>query len=284
MLNWVIRYLDPKTGAVYIDATCGTGHYSYAILEKTSGGCTMICIDKDPRAIARAGRYLEKFSNNVIFVRDGFENLLEIVKNLNINNKPLGILFDLGFSREQILDQSAGFGFHRDGPLDMRFNPQAGISARDVINTFSANELAHIFSRYGEVRNPIKIARLICDERKKKKFETTREFADFIASHFHERGNIHPATKIFQAIRIYVNNELENLSAGLKAALKVLPSGGRIIVISYHSLEDRIVKIFMKTTPNVKMLLKKPIVPAADEKKNNPSARSAKMRVAEVIS
>jgi 16S rRNA (cytosine1402-N4)-methyltransferase len=282
MVDKVIEYLNPQPGCIYIDATCGTGHYSRVILEKTSGKCKIVCIDKDPRAIMRAKEYLKEFSENIVFIRDGFENLLGIMRKLKIN-APSGILFDLGFSCEQISDSSAGFGFRQDGPLDMRFNPESGISAMDVINKFSALELAEIFRKYGELNNSLRIARLICEERKRRKFETTRQLSDFIAAHYSSRKNIHPATKIFQAIRIYVNDELENLFKGLNSAAEILAEGGRIIVISYHSLEDRIVKKFMKETPNIRALLKKPIVPDEYEKRSNPSSRSAKMRVAEVI-
>lgn len=282
MLDRVIEYLNPQPGCVYVDATCGTGHYSYAIMEKTSGNCTVVCIDKDPRAIMRAKQYLKEFSESVIFVRDGFENLLEILKNFKINTIS-GILFDLGFSYEQISDPDAGFGFRQNGPLDMRFNPELGISAADVINNFSISQLSEIFKEYGELNNSTKITRLICEERKKKRFETTKQLADFIAECNPLRKGIHPATRIFQAIRIYVNNELENLKVGLGAAVKVLTSGGRIVVISYHSLEDRIVKNFMRKAHNLKILLKKPAVPDEHEKEINPSSRSAKMRVAEMI-
>ncbi len=283
MVDDVIKYLNPQPGHIYIDATCGTGNHSYFILRKTSGRCTLICIDKDPRAIMRARSYLKEFSENVIFVRDGFENILEIVKNLKIDI-PSGILFDLGFSYEQISNGSAGFGFRQDGPLDMRFDPETGISARDVVNNFSVDKLAELLKKYGELKNSLRIARLICEERKRRKFETTRHLSDFIATCGISGKGIHPATRVFQAIRIYVNNELENLSAGLNSAAKILMQGGRIVVISYHSLEDRIVKNFMRKTHNLKILTKKPIVPDEYEKKTNPSSRSAKMRAAEVIS
>lgn len=282
MVKQVLEYLNPQEGGMYIDATCGSGHHARAILEHTDGKAKIICIDKDPRAILRAKKYLEQFSDSVIFVNDGFENIEQIVKRINAE-RISGILFDLGFSSEQISDSEAGFGFRQDGMLDMRFNPESPVSAYDVVNSYPEYEIKRILFEYGEMKDAEKIAHLICEERKKRTIRTTRQLADLIASCRKKRGNIHPATQVFQAIRIYVNNELENLKSGLNGALKVLMPGGRIVVISYHSLEDRIVKKFMKSSNKLRMLFKKVIVPDHMEKVINPCARSAKMRVAEVI-
>ncbi|MCM8759615.1 MAG: 16S rRNA (cytosine(1402)-N(4))-methyltransferase RsmH [Candidatus Omnitrophica bacterium] len=282
MVEKVIEFLNVRATGVYIDATCGTGHHSRAILEATGGNCTMICIDKDFRAIQRAKEYLSEFSTRVIFVNDGFENIEKIVRNIGIK-KADGILFDLGFSSEQISSSQAGFGFKQNGPLDMRYDKNLPVSAWDVINRFSKKEIARILEDFGEVKDAEKLATLICTERKNKPFETTREFADFIARHRKSRKKVHPATQIFQAIRMYVNNEIENLKAGLEGAVNVLISGARIVVITYHSIEDRIVKRFMKTNKNVRLITKKVIVPDEIEKAVNLSSRSAKMRVAEVV-
>ncbi len=282
MVEEIINFLNPQPGYVYIDATCGTGHHSRAILEYTNKGCTMICVDKDPRAIMRAQKYLADFSGSVIFINDGFENIERIMQETGIK-KANGILFDLGFSSEQISDPEAGFGFRQDGPLDMRFDRNYGISAYDVVNRFSKEQLRRILFTFGEIKEAERIARLICDERKKKFFETTRELADFLAKNIRKRTGIHPATRVFQAIRIFVNRELENLETALKGALNILASGARIIVISYHSLEDRIVKNFFKSEKRINVLTKKPVVPGKIEKTMNPSARSAKMRVGEVL-
>lgn len=282
MVEKVIEFLKVQPDRLYIDATCGTGHHTRAILEYTKGRCKVICIDKDERAITRAKEYLADFSQKVIFVNDGFENLARIMKDTE-TKKADGILFDLGFSYEQISDSEAGFAFSTDGPLDMRYDRNSSISAYDVVNKFPFESIKRIFSEFGEIKDAEKIARLICERRKTKPFETTREFADFISQNRKHKKNIHPATQIFQAIRIYVNNELENIKKGLEAATKVLFSGARLVVISYHSLEDRLVKNFMRFSPYLKVITKKVVVPDKIEKKINPCSRSAKMRVAEFL-
>ncbi|MCM8764690.1 MAG: 16S rRNA (cytosine(1402)-N(4))-methyltransferase RsmH [Candidatus Omnitrophica bacterium] len=282
LVDKVIEFLNVRPGRVYIDATCGTGHHSRSILEFAGGNCTMICIDKDPRAIARAKKYLADFSDRTIFINDGFENIEKILQNIKIE-KASGILFDLGFSFEQISDPDAGFGFRQSGLLDMRFDTRTSITAKDVINTFPRESIENILREFGEIRDAERIARDICSERKIRPFETTRELADFIARRRKYNRGIHPATQVFQALRIYINRELENLKAGLEGAVKILASGARIVVISYHSLEDRIVKNFMKTNSRIRMITKKVITPDELEKAVNFSARSAKMRVGEVL-
>ncbi|HOL50311.1 MAG TPA: 16S rRNA (cytosine(1402)-N(4))-methyltransferase RsmH, partial [bacterium] len=265
MVGKVLFFLNVRPGCVYIDATCGTGHHARAILEKAKCECRVLCVDKDHRAIERAKEYLREFLDRVIFVRDGFENIQEIIKRLNID-KISGILFDLGFSSEQISDPGMGLGFRQDALLDMRFDQSSPVSAYDVVNKWPEKNLEEIFRLYGEMRDAKRIARLICKERKIKPFETTRHLADFIARYRRTRKSIHPATQVFQAIRICVNNELENLKAGLEGSLKLLAPGARIVVISYHSLEDRIVKNFMRTKEQLKVLTKKPVVPDEMEK------------------
>jgi len=282
MVEKVLFFLNVKPGCLYIDATCGTGHHSRAILEKTEGKCIVLCMDKDYRAIVRARRYLREFLDSIIFVRDGFENIEKIISILNINEVS-GILFDLGFSTEQISDPEVGLGFRQDSILDMRFDQSSSITAYDVVNKWSEKDLEEIFRNYGEMKDAKKIARLICKERKTSLFETTRQLADFIARCRRTKKTIHPATQVFQAIRICVNNELEHLKAGLEGSLKILGTGARIVVISYHSLEDRIVKNFMRTKEQLKVLTKKPVVPDEIEKSINKSARSAKLRAAEVL-
>ncbi len=278
----VIQYLNVQKGGIYIDATCGTGHHTKAILEHTDGNCRVICIDKDERAILRAKEFLSEFLEKIIFVNDGFENIEKIMSKISIE-KADGILFDLGFSSEQISDPDAGFGFINDGPLDMRFDKNGSITAGDVVNRYTTQQLTSIFSQYGQMRDAERIARLICQERKERPFQSTRQLADFIARNRRKKGRIHPATQVFQAIRIYINRELENLETGLRSAVNILRTGARIVVISYHSLEDRIVKNFMKSEERIKVITKKPVAPDNLEKVLNLSSRSARMRVAEVI-
>ncbi|MCM8764070.1 MAG: 16S rRNA (cytosine(1402)-N(4))-methyltransferase RsmH [Candidatus Omnitrophica bacterium] len=282
LVDKVIEFLNVRPGCIYIDATCGTGHHSRAILEAVGGMCTVICIDKDSRAIARAKKYLANFSDRTIFINDGFENIEKILQGAKIE-KASGVLFDLGFSFEQISDPEAGFGFRQNGPLDMRFDTKSSITAMDVINRFSKESIKNILKKFGEIKDAERIASDICRARKIKHFETTKELADFISQRRKYNRSIHPATQVFQAIRIYVNRELENLKTGLEGSIKVLVPGARIVVISYHSLEDRIVKNFMKKNSRIKMITKKVIVPDELEKAVNFSARSAKMRVGEVL-
>ncbi|KAF0186018.1 MAG: 16S rRNA (cytosine1402-N4)-methyltransferase [Hyphomonadaceae bacterium] len=290
MLPEVLAALNPKDGETYIDATFGGGGYSRAILQ--SANCNVIGLDRDPLAIER-GRELEaEFPNKFKIIKSEFSKINE----LNLPQVD-GIVFDIGVSSFQIDDASRGFSFMRDGPLDMRMGGDVA-SAAEVLATHDADALANIFWKYGEEKNSRKIARAIVQDRDEKPFITTLQLASLIErlSGF-KREKIHPATRVFQALRIYVNDELGELEHALIGAEALLKPDGRLVVVSFHSLEDRIVKNFLterslnvqgsryapQTTPkptSFEIIRKKAILPSADEVANNPRSRSAKLRVA----
>ncbi len=274
----VLKWINLKENGIYVDCTTGSGGHSKYLL--SSGiNIFLICIDKDEKMIEIAKENLKDFKNFKL-IKGGFENLEEILKNENIK-KVDGVLFDLGFSKLQVKDSERGFSFQIDGVLDMRYDRNSHLTAYDIVNSWSRENLIYIFKNYGEIKNCERIVNEIIERRKKKKFERTKEFADFIVQNFKERRKIHPATRFFLALRIAVNDELNCLKKGLESALKVLKNGGRILVISFNSLEDRIVKKFFKEKGQIKVLTKKPITPDKNEIKENPLSRSAKLRVGE---
>jgi len=276
----VLEYMKIEEGGIYVDATCGYGGHSRFILEN-SKNITLIGIDKDTEAVKRCGEILKEYKNFKA-VCGGFENLKEILTDLGIE-KVNGILFDLGFSLNQVKDPERGFGIYSEGPLDMRYDRNSSLTAAEILNRWSRTDLIRIFKDYGEIKRCERIVEKIVERRKRKKFSTTREFADFISGILQKRGKIHPATKFFLALRIAVNNELEVLKRGLSDAVEVLKSGGRILVISFNSLEDRIVKRFFKNRKGIRVITKKPIIPSEEEILKNPASRSAKLRVGEKI-
>lgn len=291
--NEVIKHLNPCIGGWIVDATLGTGGHSKLILQKIGKTGLLIGIDQDDRNLALAKENLREYSN-VIFVRDNFENLEEIVEEvraLKKESKPIsGILFDLGVSSVHLDDASRGFSFQKDGPLDMRFDLRKKITAAEIINKWRIKDLIKIFKIYGEEHFSKRIAEAIGKQRKLAPFSTTKELADFISKIICKRGKIHPATRIFQALRIAVNNELQVLQKGLASAINLIGPGGRIVAISFHSLEDRIIKNTFKaysqseTPPIFKILTKKPVIAGEQEIEENPRSRSAKLRAVERIS
>ncbi len=297
LLNETIEALDVQAGGRYIDCTVGGGGHAAAILESSSPGGQLLGIDADPEAVKTAQARLEAFGKSVLIVNNNFVNLEAIC--IKHDFMPVhGILFDLGLSSQQLNGSGRGFSFQHDAPLDMRFNPEQRVSAADIVNASSESELAYIIRTYGEESCGYRIARRIVRERPLK---TTAELARVIEQTVPRKGRIHPATKTFQALRIAVNHELENLEAALKQAVRLLGFEGRLVVISYHSLEDRIVKRFMqqeskgcicppgtpscicKHTPCLKLISRKVITPSLEEVSRNPRSRSARLRVAESI-
>ena len=294
LLKEVLHYLIPKKGGgVYIDCTLGGGGHSKAILERIYPDGLLIGIDRDIEAIKAARKELSNFLDRAILIRDNFKNLEEILSNLKIKVVS-GVLFDLGVSSHQLRERGRGFSFREDGHLDMRMDLTQKFNASSLIN-YTEEELVRIFEEYGEERFSKRIARLIVLERQKNPITTTKQLADLVIRALPKakrrgRWRIHPATRVFQAIRIEVNQELDVLEKGLNQAIKVLKDKGRICVISYHSLEDRIVKnVFKKAEREkvakenygLKIITKKPIRASQEEIKRNPKARSAKLRVAE---
>ncbi len=294
----VLEYLSVQPGGRYVDCTLGSGGHARSILEKSAPGGQMLGIDADPEAIQKATENLANFGTSVLLVNDNFVNLREIC--VRYDFFPVhGILFDLGLSSPQLSEEGRGFSFQNEAPLDMRFSPTQKMTAADIVNSYSENELARIVKTYGEEIHSRPIARRIVQKRP---FRTTVELANAIEQAVGgRRGKIHPATRTFQALRIVVNQELENLESALNQAVGLLGFGGRLVVISYHSLEDRIVKQFMQKESkgcicppevlkctcghkaNLKIITKRIITPGFAELQINPRSRSAKLRAAERI-
>lgn len=293
MLQEVLKYLSPKDGETYVDATFGNGGYSEAILQQAD--CQVIAIDRDPSVIARADELVSKYGNRFQFKSGTFGELAKLVTQ-NIN----GIVFDIGVSSMQLDDGFRGFSFNKEASLDMRMS-MSGLSAKDIVNNFSEKELADIIYQYGEEKKSRQIAHKICEYRQNKEIETTVELANIIYNIMPKKfGQTDPATRTFQALRIAVNDELHQLQCGLKEAANLTVGEGRIVVVDFHSLEDRIVKNFF-TENSVKKVhtsrykefpvgaidkdkifsfASKAITPTEEECSINPRARSAKLRYA----
>ncbi|MBV8245780.1 MAG: 16S rRNA (cytosine(1402)-N(4))-methyltransferase RsmH [Candidatus Eremiobacteraeota bacterium] len=273
-----LEYLAIRPGGTYVDATFGAGGHSRGILERLTTG-RLIALDADPSASMHVPAH-PAFT----FVHANFRELDHVLEALRV---PVidGILFDLGVSSMQFDQAERGFSFRESAPLDMRMNPQSGRSAYDVLATATERELADIFFFYGQERSARKIARVIVSRRTVGQLPTTTvELAALIAGLLHRKGErekIHPATRVFQALRIAVNDELDALGEGLHVAIGRLRSAGRVVAISFHSLEDRIVKNAFRSDERLDVLTKKPIAPSDAEIAENPRARSAKLRAAE---
>jgi 16S rRNA (cytosine1402-N4)-methyltransferase len=287
LTNEMIDFLDPQPGKTYIDATFGCGGHSRAILEKEKT-CKVIAIDLDKTTIEEHAPSIEKeFGNRFKAVWGNFSAIYKILKKEKIS-KVDGIIADFGTSHYQIHHRE-GFSFLHDTPLDMRMSKaHSYFTAEYIVNKFDEKELANIFFEFGEERSSRKIAKAIINHREQNKIETTRQLASLIESVIPRRKGqrTHPATRVFQALRIFVNKELESIRLFLPAAISFLKQGGRFICISFHSLEDRAVKIFFnqkKLSGNLNIITRKPITAGEEEQAHNPSSRSAKMRVAEKI-
>jgi 16S rRNA (cytosine1402-N4)-methyltransferase len=286
MKKEVLEFLNIKEGDCVLDATIGTGGHAQLILERIGPTGKLIGIDRDLDSLLFAKSRLLDYQNNLELVHDDFRNLSQILKDLQITQVD-AMLFDLGVSSFQLDNPERGFSFRYDAPLDMRLDKNSHISAYDLINYLSEEELSSILKTFGEERWHNRIARYLVQERQKQPISTTSQLAQVVVkaigykSHFR---NIHPATRTFQAIRIAVNRELEALEQGLDTASAFIKPGGRICIISFHSLEDRIVKqkfklLFKDRVVNI--LTPKPIRPSLYEIEDNPRSRSAKLRVAE---
>jgi len=270
MVDEVVRFLGGR-GSV-IDMTLGAGGHAEALLE--SGVQRLIGVDRDPDAIALATQRLQRFGDRFDAVQTRFSNV-------PAESRVDGVLYDLGVSSMQLDRAERGFAYRKDGPLDMRMERE-GESAMDLVNTASEQDLANIVFEFGQERRSRRVAAAIVRARSRSPIRTTDELARVVASALGaRRGGPHPARRTFQALRIAVNRELEELAASLPRAAGVLAPGGRVVVIAYHSLEDRIVKRFLVETTELEPLTKKPLVPSKAEAARNPRARSAKLRAAE---
>ena len=285
----IINFLAPKPGENFIDGTCGSAGHTLAILEKNQPGGKILCFDWDNDALARARKITEaknkKLLERVIFINDNYANITRVVRKNNFG-PVTGILLDLGMSSEQLAESGRGFSFLKDEPLDMRYSLKQKLTAREIINQWDQRALEEIFQKYGEERRAREISRIIIKNRKLKPILTTRELIDTIALVIPKKfqyARIHFATRIFQALRIAVNDELENLQRFLPQAINILTKEGRLVIVSFLSLEDRIVKRFFQQQAKeekIQILTKKPVVPTFDEIKINPRSRSAKLRAA----
>lgn len=280
LMNEVIRYLNPQKNQNFIDATLGLGGYAEKILASTGPKGLLLGIDWDEDNLGRAVKNLERYRKRLTVVRDNFVNIREIVEKTKFS-KIGGIVFDLGLASTQLENANYGLSFQGDQILDMRLNLQAGLSASDIINRYSPKELANIFYQYADLKNSRNIARKIVFAREKEKIIYNWQLKKAI-----ETDNPRILAPIFQALRIEVNKELENLEKVLPIAIDLLEGKGRIVVISYHSGEDRIVKNIFRDLAKqgkIKILTKKPLVPTFEEIRSNSRSRSAKLRAAERI-
>jgi len=288
MLNEVIDYLRPKPGQIFVDGTLGLGGHAKKILKLIGQDGRMIGIDRDQQALAKAQENLKNHIGQCHFVHENFCHMDKVLSSMNIDQVD-GILLDLGVSSIQLDDPHRGFGYRQDGPLDMRMDQDNQVSAFSVINAYSENEIAEILKEFGQERWHRRIARRIVYERTKGPITTTKELSNIILRampRYAKREKIHPATRTFQAIRIVVNRELESVEEMLKKLPELLKTGGRIGVIAFHSLEDRIVKQSFRELSRagkIDLIVKKPIRPGEEEIEGNPRARSARLRIAERI-
>lgn len=311
LLEEVIHYLKPQPGQNYIDGTLGGGGHSQALLAKTKPDGRLLAIDLDEVALEKAGAHLQGDKQRITFVHDNFSNIKQIYNEQFQLHEINGILLDLGVSSLELEDRERGFSFQVDGPLDMRFDKRQSLTAADIVNTWPFDKLKKVIQEYGQEKLAHEITTQIISARQAEPITKIKRLVEAILLAFRNKlgsqkevpwiGGLHPATRTFQALRLAVNDELENLRKALPQCLDILATGGRLAIISFHSLEDKIVKDFFKTesrdcvcppetpicqcghTARVKIITKKVIIPTASEIEGNPRARSAKLRVAEKI-
>ena len=292
LLSEVLSGLAPHSGGRYLDGTLGGGGHAAAVLEASAPNGRLLGIDADSAALAAAGIRLAAFRERATLAHGNFREIGRLAHEQGFEQID-GLLLDLGVSSHQIDTPERGFSFAAEAPLDMRLDPTGGATAADLVNNTPESELADMIFRYGEERGSRRVARYIAEARRKQPIETTVELAKLVTRALGGRhGKIHPATRTFQALRIAVNRELENLEAALPQAVGLLAPGGRMAIISFHSLEDRIVKQFFRAesgyggseqTVRLQIITKKPIEAGEQEARANPRSRSAKLRIAEKL-
>jgi 16S rRNA (cytosine1402-N4)-methyltransferase len=299
LLKEVVSQMQPRSGGLYVDATLGGGGHATELLRASSPDGRLIGLDWDAEALAEVERRLGDLRGRATLVRANFAELEDVLMDLGVTSVD-GVLFDLGISSRHVDEASRGFSFQREGQLDMRMDARTEVSASDLLNAASEAQLAAIFLRYGEERRARAIARAVVRTRERQPLVTTTDLVRVVEQVLGpKRGPTHPATRVFQALRIYINRELENLERGLETAVRRLKSGGRVVVIAYHSLEDRIVKHYFQRLSSacicppglpvcacgrqdeLRVITKRPVGPSPEELAANPRSRSAKMRVAE---
>jgi len=300
LTNEVIDLLAIKRGGVYVDGTLGSGGHSMALLRELGGEGFVLGIDRDARAVERAGSRLSRWQGRFVAVHGNYADMVGIARSRGID-RVNGVLLDLGASSEQFDSPERGFSFAAEGPLDMRMDQSHGTTVAEMVNTYSGPELVTVLREFGEEPRAGRIVRRILQRRRQARINTTTELADLVAGALGGRrgARLHPATRTFQALRIAVNRELEDLQQGLPAGLSLLANGGRLAVISFHSLEDRLVKTFLRRhagrweslpaggrewrgdEPRVALVNRKIVRPSGEEVQSNPRSRSARLRVAE---
>lgn len=280
-----LAYLQPRPGGRYVDATVGSGGHAAAVLAASAPDGRLLGLDADPAALEVARAALASFGDRAVLVQANFRDLGAVARARGFVGVQ-GVLLDLGLSSRQLEASGRGFSFQRDEPLDMRFDPEQPVTAAELLNTLPERELADLFYRYGEEPRSRRLARVVVRRRERRPFQTTGDLVAAVEEALGpRRGRTHPATRVFQALRIAVNDELGALEAALPQAVELLAPGGRLVVISFHSLEDRIVKQFLRAAaagerPRLAVLTQRPIVADAAELAANPRARSAKLRAA----
>ena len=300
LANTVCGFLINDPNGIYFDGTIGGGGHAKVIINNLKSKGKLIGVDVDTEALKYAEKSLGESGNRLILKKGSYSDIIEILKEENIENLN-GILLDLGISSYQIDNDNRGFSYSHDGPLDMRMDDSLKTDAADVINEYNRRELTEIFKKYGEEKYASSISGIIVREREKKPIKTTYGLKSIIEKKIHGKYTVKSLSRIFQALRIEVNNELENLEKFLKCFTEILVPGGRAVIISYHSLEDRLVKRYFRyyakrcicppgfpvcvcgKEETIRILTKKPVIPSADEIKSNPRARSAKLRAMEKL-
>ncbi len=285
LLEEVLKGLNPGPGKVFVDGTVGLGGHAAALLRRFPQVKFLIGFDMDPYALEQAAAKLAPFQKKVRLIHANYTEIPDFLESESIGPVD-GILLDLGLSSFQLDTPSRGFSFRRDEPLDMRMNPEDKVSAADMVNNLPVEQLIELLRNYGQERWASRIAHAIDMERRKKPILSTKELADIVFKAIprkHHPRRIHPATKTFQALRIAVNKELDNLAEALRTLPDCLKPQGRLVIISFHSLEDRLVKHSIRHDPRLKPLTKKPVTPTTIEIDQNPRARSAKLRIAERV-
>jgi 16S rRNA (cytosine1402-N4)-methyltransferase len=275
----VIEYLEPRPGGLYVDATLGAGGHAAGILAASAPTGRLLGLDADPAALAVAAENLAEYGDRCVLVHSNFERLRDVAQAHGFVPAN-GVLVDLGLSSMQLADSARGFSFQNGGALDMRFDPSERTTAADLVNSLSESELADLIFEYGEERASRRIARSIVSARP---IHTAAELSQVIERAVGRHGRIHPATRTFQALRIEVNRELDVLASVLPQMEEIVAPGGRVAVISFHSLEDRLVKHSLRESTSLRVLTKHPVRPTSDESAANPRSRSAKLRVAEKV-
>jgi 16S rRNA (cytosine1402-N4)-methyltransferase len=280
LLKEIIEILQPNENENFVDATFGEGGVSLEIAKFNGPNGEILAFEWDPQLYKLGVEKIKnlKMEKRVKLVNQNFRNIKRVVKEEGFT-KIKGVVFDLGISLWHYKESGRGFSFQKDEPLDMRINPEIKVTAFEIINYYSYKELVEIFKNYGEERNAEKIARTIIDRRRKKKIETSKELAEIVAEVVPSR-KIHPATKIFMALRTFINEELENLEQGLKDSYDILDKGGKIVVLSFQGLEDKVIKQVFRLLKKegAEVITKNVIIPKKEEILKNPQARSAKLR------